>query len=149
MQRAYRPEAQNPARWRGNVDLAPPKPGKVVKVEHFEAVPIDSMPAFMKRLRIVDGMGARALEFAILTASRTGVVRAATWDEIDLDAAVWNITAVKMKSGRPHRVPLSGRAVEMLEMLPRFAAEPLVFPGSVAGKPLSDMTLTAPVYQNR
>lgn len=146
VQREYRPEGPNPARWRGNLDMALPAARKVANVEHFEAVPIDEAHAFMERLKVAAGMGARALEFAILTASRTGAVRAATWEEIDLAAAVWTVPGPKMKSGRPHRVPLSPRAVELLQALPRFEVadgEPdLVFPGT-RGKPLSDMSLTA------
>jgi integrase len=146
VQRELRPEGPNPARWRGNLDAALPRPSKVNNREHFEAVPIDEAHTFMERLKVAAGMGARALEFAILTASRTGAVRAATWDEIDLDTAVWTVPGPKMKSGRPHRVPLSLRAVELLQALPRFEhaeGEPdLVFPGA-KGKALSDMSLTA------
>jgi integrase len=142
MQRDYRPEGPNPARWRGNLDAALPKPSKVNRREHFEALAIDAMHAFAKRLREVEGMGARALEFAILTASRTGAVRAATWDEIDMRAKVWTIPAEKMKAGRLHRVPLSERAIELLEALPRLEGIDLVFAGKT-DKPLSDMTLTA------
>lgn len=146
MQREYRPEGPNPARWRGNLDMALPAAAKVSKVEHFEAVPVDEAFAFMQRLKAAAGMGARALEFAILTASRTGAVRAATWDEIDLAGAVWTVPGLKMKSGRPHRVPLSTWALDLLQALPRFEVldgEPdLVFPGA-KGKPLSDMSLTA------
>ena len=146
VQREYRPEGPNPARWRGNLDMALPAARKVAKVEHFEAVPIDDAHAFMERLKVAAGMGARALEFAILTASRTGAVRAAEWGEIDLAGALWTTLGAKMKSGRPHRVPLSPWAVALLEALPRFEVdegEPdLVFPGT-KGKPLSDMSLTA------
>ena len=142
MQREYRPEGPNPARWRGNLDVALPKPSSVNKREHFEAVAIDDMHAFMKRLQEAAGQGARALEFAILTASRTGAVRAAIWDEIDLEGCTWTTPGDKMKSGRPHRVPLSPRAVELLEALPRMAGTELVFPG-VQGKAMSDMSLTA------
>ena len=142
MQREYRPEGPNPARWRGNLDVALPKPSSVNKREHFEAVAIDDMHAFMQRLQEAAGQGARALEFAILTASRTGAVRAATWDEIDLEGRTWTTPGDKMKSGRPHRVPLSPRAVELLKALPRMAGTELVFPG-VQGKPMSDMSLTA------
>jgi integrase len=114
--------------------------------EHFEAVPIDEAHACMERLKVAAGMGARALEFAILTASRTGAVRAAEWGELDLAGAVWTVPGPKMKSGRPHRVPLSTRVLELLAALPRFEVaegEPdLVFPGT-KGKPLSDMSLTA------
>jgi len=146
MQREYRPEGPNPARWRGNLDAALPRPSKVNNREHFEAVSIDEAHAFMERLKVAAGMGARALHFAILTASRTGAVRAATWDEIDMAGAVWAVPGPKMKSGRPHRVPLSPEAVELLQALPRFEVEEgapdLVFPGT-KGKPLSDMSLTA------
>lgn len=141
-QRELRPEGLNPARWRGNLDAALPRPSKVNKREHFAAVPIDGMHAFVSRLRAMPGIGAQALEFAILTACRTGVVRAATWDEIDLASAVWSIPASKMKAGRPHRVPLSPRALELLQALPRSEKQQLVFPGA-RDKPLSDMTLTA------
>lgn len=145
--REYRQEGPNPARWRGNLDKALPAARKVAKVEHFEAVPIDGMFAFMERLKAAAGTGARALEFAILTASRTGAVRAATWGEIDLDAALWTIPADKMKAGRPHRVPLSPSAVKLLQALPRFKrddnAPDLVFPGARGGNPMSDMSLTA------
>ncbi len=142
VQRELRPEGLNPARWRGNLDAALPKPGKVARVEHHAALPIDDMHTFMQRLRKADGMGARALEFAILTAARSGEVRGATWQEIDLQAAVWSIDAERMKTDRPHRVPLSDRTLELLQALPRFEDSDLVFPGQ-SGKALSDMTLTA------
>ncbi|MBK7059171.1 MAG: integrase arm-type DNA-binding domain-containing protein [Rubrivivax sp.] len=142
VQRELRPEGLNPARWRGNLDAALPKPGKVAIVEHHAALPIDDMHGFMLRLRQAQGMGARALEFAVLTAARSGEVRGAMWDEIDLQAGVWSIAAGRMKSARPHRVPLSDRALELLQALPRFDGTDAVFPGAT-GKPLSDMTLTA------
>jgi len=142
VQRELRPEGLNPARWRGNLDAALPKASKVSRVEHHAALPINDMHAFMLRLRAAEGMGARALEFAILTAARSGEVRGATWAEIAPNDAVWTIPAARMKSGRLHRVPLSERALELLEALPRFEGTELVFPGA-AGKPLSDMTLTA------
>lgn len=143
VQREYRPDGPNPARWRGNLDAALPKPGKVSRVEHFAALPIDELHAFMKRLRAAEGMGARALEFAILTAARSGEVRGATWAEIDLTEGTWSVGAERMKGNRPHRVPLSDRALELLEALPRFEGCDLVFPGASGKKPLSDMTLTA------
>jgi len=140
MQREYRPEGLNPARWRGNLDAVLPKPSKVNNREHFEAVPVDDLHGFVKRLQAITGSSPRALEFAILTASRTGAVRAATWAQMDLQAKVWNCPAEIMKSGRPHRVPLSARAVELLKELPRFEGVELVFPGR--GGVLSDMALT-------
>ena len=142
MQREHRADGPNPARWRGNLDATLPRPMKVSRRQHFEAVPIDGVHAFVLRLQRLEGMSARALGFTILTASRTGVVRTAEWGEIDAHAKTWTIPGNKMKSGRPHRVPLSMHAVSVLEALPRFDGVPLLFPGS-GGKPLSDMALTA------
>lgn len=142
VQREYRPDEPNPARWRGNLDMALPKASKVAKREHFAALAIDDMHAFMQRLRQVQGMGARALEFAILTAARSGEVRGATWNEIDMQARVWTIPASRMKASREHRVPLNGRAVELLQALPKFEGVDLVFVGT-KNQPISDMTLTA------
>jgi integrase len=96
----------------------------------------------MARLREVEGMGARALEFVILTAARSGEVRGAMWDEIDLRAKVWTVPAERMKAGKAHRVPLSEPALALLKALPKVEKPGLVFP-SVKGGALSDMTLTA------
>jgi integrase len=142
VQREYRPDAPNPARWKGNLDAALPAAGKVAKVEHFAALPIDGMHGFVQRLRQVQGMGARALELAILTATRSGEVRGARWSEIDLQAGVWTLPPARTKASREHRVPLSAAALALLEALPRFEDVDLVFPGK-GDKPLSDMTLTA------
>ncbi len=143
VQRELRPEGLNPARWRGNLDAVFPKASKVSKTAHFAALPIDEMHGFMERLRQAEGTGARALELAILTATRSGDVRGATWGEIDLQRAVWTIPAGRMKADREHRCPLSERALELLEGLPRFEGTDLVFPGQRGDKPLSDMSLTA------
>jgi integrase len=93
-------------------------------------------------LRDVDVLGARALEFVILTAARSGEVRGAKWAEIDLRAKVWTVPAERMKAGREHRVPLSEAALALLKALPKIDAAELVFP-SPKGGTLSDMTLTA------
>ena len=142
MQKELRPEGLNPARWRGNLDMALPRLGKSVRVKHHAALGIDDMHSFMKRLADIQGMGGRALEFAILTAVRSGEVRGATWDEIDLKAGVWSIPAERMKSSRPHRAPLSAPAIKLLKSLPTYEGVDLVFAGK-EGKALSDMTLTA------
>lgn len=139
--RKYR-QGDNPAQWRGHLDKLLPKPSKVADVEHHAALPIGSMGAFMASLRAADGMGARALEFVILTATRSGEVRGATWPEIDLEAKVWTIPAERMKAGKEHRVPLCDAAVALLKALPRMAGTEVVFPGT-KGQPLSDMTLAA------
>lgn len=110
--------------------------------EHHAALPVGDVGAFMARLRTADGMGARALEFVILTAARSGEVRGATWAEIDLDAKAWTVPAARMKAGKEHRVPLSAEALALLNALPRMAATELVCPAPRGGQ-LSDMTLTA------
>lgn len=142
MQRGYRPEGLNPARWRGGLDKLLPAPRKVAKTEHHPALPLDALGAFMAKLREVSGMGARALEFAILTAARSGEVRGAVWTEIDLEAGLWVVPAARMKAGREHRVPLSEAAVALLKALPRDPENGLVF-FSPRGGALSDMTLSA------
>jgi integrase len=134
-------QGPNPARWRGNLDAALPKATRVTKVEHHAAVPVSAAPAFVSRLRMQAGMGARAVEFVILTAARSGEVRGATWREVNLDAATWTVPASRMKAGREHRVALSHQAVRLLKSLPPGKADELIFPG-LRG-PLSDMSLTA------
>lgn len=135
-------EGLNPARWKGNLDAALPKASKVAPVRHHAAVEVTEAPSFMKRLRLQEGMGARALEFAVLTAARSGEVRGAIWSEIDLSAALWTVPATRMKSGREHRVPLSKPAIKLLRSLPGNRT-PVghLFPGMRG--PLSDMSLTA------
>ncbi|WP_019571254.1 site-specific integrase [Thioalkalivibrio sp. ALMg3] len=135
-------EGENPARWKGNLDVTLPAPQKIRKVKHHRALPWKDVPAFMADLRGRDGMGARALEFAILTAARSGEVRKACWTEIDLDARVWTVPGDRMKTGKPHRVPLSDDAVALLEALPRFEGSDLVFTAPRGG-PLSDMSISA------
>ena len=135
-------QGPNPARWRGHLDKLLAKPGKVAKKENFPALPIDEAGAFMVKLRALEGGGPRALEFAILTAARSGEVRGAEWSEMDLEQAVWTVPADRMKAGKEHRVPLSPAAVSLLKKQPRMEGTDLVFPSRTLGK-LSDMTLTA------
>ncbi len=132
----------NPARWKGNLEHVLAKPGKVRKVEHYAALPWHEIGSFMLELRKREGMGARALEFAILTAARSGEVRLATWSEMDLNTKLWTIPAERMKAGRPHRVPLSDPVIALLESLPRFEGSPYVFP-AIRGGALSDMSISA------
>lgn len=134
-------QGDNPARWRGNLEVALPKPRKIAKVKHHAALPWQEVPAFMVELRKQAGLGARALEFTILTAARSGEVRGATWDEIDLDAKLWTIPAERMKAAKAHRVPLSPAAVAMLKDTPRLDGSPYVFAAARGGQ-LSDMTLS-------
>lgn len=138
----------NPARWKGHLENLLPTPTKIAKVKHHDALPAMAMRDFMQALRNADGQGARALEFAILTAARSGEVRGATWGEVDLNAATWTVPAERMKMGREHRVPLSAAAIRLLRaVMPRSTdgkvpADMPVFP-AVRGGELSDMTLSA------
>jgi integrase len=124
----------NPARWTGHLKELLPSRAKLAGVEHHSAIPYRDMPSFMAELRAKHGTSARALEFCILTAARTGEVLGAKWAEIDLDAKVWIVPAERMKGGREHRVPLSDRALSVLEALPREGD--FVFPGQRPDRPL-------------
>jgi integrase len=139
--RKYR-TGDNPARWRGHLDKLLAAPSKVAKVEHLAALPYSTIGSFVSELRKEAGMGARALEFAILTAARSGEVRGATLDEIDLDTGVWTIPAGRMKAGKEHQIPLSEDAKKVIRGIKREPGNNLLFP-SPRGKELSDMTLTA------
>jgi len=139
--REYR-TGDNPARWRGHLENLLPAKGKVTKVEHYPALPYAEIGAFMTDLRAQEGLAARALEFAILTAARTGEAIGATWGEINLAEKMWVVPAERMKAGKEHRVPLSGRAVEILGKMAELGdCEPgdYVFPGAKAKQPLSNM----------
>jgi integrase len=139
--RGYR-KGDNPARWKDHLDKLLATPGKVKKVEHLAALDYREIGAFMVELKQQAGVGARALEFAIITAGRSGEVRGATWAEVDLAAAVWTIPAGRMKAGKEHRIPLSDSAVELLRTLRTDDDCEMVFPNT-KGAALSDMTLTA------
>ena len=133
--------ADNPARWRGHLDKVLPAPAKVAKVGHHEALPIDHVGAFMRDLRAQAGVAAKALEFTILTAARSGEVRGATWGEIDLDAATWTVPSSRMKAGREHRVALSRQAVDLLKSMVQGNPDEVVFKAPRGG-PFSDMAMT-------
>lgn len=133
---------ENPARWKGHLEYVLPKPRKVRKVKHHAALPWQEVGAFMAGLRAREGMGARALEFAIFTAARSGEVRFATWDEIDFEVKLWTVPATRIKAGKQHRVPLSDPAVKLVKTLPRLDGSPYVFPAARGGA-LSDMSLSA------
>jgi integrase len=135
-------EGPNPAIWKGNLQMILPAPTKVAKVEHHAALPISEVGAFMVGLRRENGIAPRCLEFAILTAMRSGEVRGVTWSEIDLHSKVWTIPGSRMKAGREHRVPLSEPAIALLRALPRAESIDLLFPSPTGGM-LSDMALTA------
>jgi integrase len=116
--RGYR-HGEHPARWKGHLDHLLPARGKVAPVEHHAALPYHDLPAFMAALRQPGGLAARALEFTVLTAARTGEVIGATWPEIDFQGRLWTIPANRMKAGREHRVPLTDAALAVLGQLRR------------------------------
>lgn len=124
------------------IDKALPK--QRVRVKHHAAMPYSELPALMRELKDGDSTGKIALRALILTACRSGEIREARWNEVDLESKTWTIPAGRMKAGREHVVPLSAAAVTAFEeMLPyRRDAQSLIFPGQSRGKPLSDMTLT-------
>ena len=134
----------NPARWKGNLEHALPRPSKVRKKTHQASLPWQRMGEFMAELRRREGMGAKALEFLILTAARSSEVRLATWSEIDLKAKLWTCPPEHMKARKAHRVPITEPAVKLLERLPRMEGSEYVFP-AVRGGALSDMTIAAVV----
>ena len=139
--RGYR-QGENPARWKGHLSELLKTPSKIAKTKHHAAIAWRDLGAFMANLRKQEGMGARALEFAILTAARSGEVRGMKWDEVNFDDNIWTVPADRMKAGREHRVPLSDVAIKLLNNLPRIDESALVFPAPRGGQ-LSDMTLTS------
>jgi integrase len=132
----------NPARWAGNLRELLPAPDRVAKKDNQPAVQIEDAPRWFAAIKDREGMGARGLEFAALTATRSQEIRGARWDEIDMAAGIWTIPAERMKKEREHRVALSDEAKALLEALPRFADNPMVFPAPRGGE-MSDMTLSA------
>jgi integrase len=130
----------NPARWRGHLDKLLPKRRKLTR-GHHAAMPYPEVPEFIGRLREREAVGAIALEFAILTAARSGEVLGVRWAEFDLESKVWTIPAARMKAGREHRVPLSSRALAILEAVAKGRTGVFVFPGQRPGKPLSGMAM--------
>jgi integrase len=138
--REYR-DSDNPARWRGHLDKVLPPTRKVAKVRHHPALPYKDIPAFMADLRQRDSISARALEFTILTAARTGEVVGAKWDEIDDDNKVWTVPADRMKAGVEHQVPLSDRALAILKDIPRDGD--FIFVGMKPTEGLSNMSMLA------
>ena len=109
----------NPARWKGNLDMSLFAPSKIAKPVHYAALPVDQIHGFLQEMKTKDWIGAKALLLIIYTVARSGEVRGATWDEINFDAKLGTIPAERMKSGKAHTAPLSESAIELLESLPR------------------------------
>lgn len=131
----------NPARWRGHLDKLLPRPSRLKKVTHHPAMPYAEVPGFMAELSKNGSVSALALQFLILTATRTNEVLQAQWQEIDLKNAIWTIPPERMKARREHRVPLSDAAMNILAAVPKIEGNPFVFPGARHGRPLSNMAL--------
>ncbi len=142
--RGYR-KGDNPARWRGHLSKLLPARSKVRKVKHHTALPYVELPDFLVALRAQGGIAARALEFTILTAARTGEAIGATWDEIREDEKVWVVPDNRMKAGKEHRVPLSNPVLAILTELKsnKNFDEEFVFPGGKHAKPLSNTAMIA------
>lgn len=138
--KGYR-SGENPARWRGHLDKLLPKRQKLAR-GHHPALPYAEAPGFMTTLADVDGMGAKALRFTILTASRTGETRLAKWSEFDFDAKVWTVPEERMKAGREHRVPLTEAALAIAKELHETRVGDFAFPGQKRGRPISEGTMT-------
>jgi integrase len=126
----------NPARWRGHLDKLLPKRAKLTR-GHFAAMPYGDVPAFVAGLRERPAIAARALEFCILTATRSGEALAARWDEIDLESKIWTIPPARTKAAREHRIPLSDRTLALLREMEAARAGDYVFPGQRPGRSLS------------
>jgi integrase len=139
--RGYR-KGENPARWRGHLDNLLPARSKVRAIKHHAALPYGELPEFITALREQEGVAARALEFTILTAARTGETTGASRAEINPAAKVWTIPAARMKAGREHRVPLPPRALTIIDDVVTTDTK-FVFPGGKLGKPLSNMAMTS------
>ena len=136
--RGYR-GGENPARWRGHIAQILPPRSRLTR-GHHKAMPYEAIPAFVAKLREREAMAALALEFVMLTATRTSEVLGATWAEVDLDKAIWTVPATRMKAGKEHRIPLSLRAVEILEAVKPLKQDSL-FPTDKGGK-LSTMAMS-------
>jgi integrase len=136
-------QGDNPARWKGHLENLLPKPSRVAKVRNQPALPWAHIPGFMARLRKIDSIPARALEFTILVAARSGETLGARWSELDLDERLWTVPPERIKSKREHRVPLSDRAVKILAMMSLWSRDDdgFVFPGAKAGQSLSNMSM--------
>jgi integrase len=136
--------SENPARWRGHLQKLLAAPNKIARVDHHAALPWREIGTFMAELRDQEGVAARALEFVILTAARTGEVIGATWSEFDIRTAVWTVPAERMKAGREHRVPLSDAVLSVMKAVAPMRDDHFggwIFPGGRIGRPLSNMSM--------
>jgi integrase len=139
--RGYR-QGENPARWQGHLENLLPRKSKVRRVRHHPALPYAELGIFMADLRQQNGIAARALEFTILTAARTGEVIGARWDEINLTEKLWVVPSARMKAGQEHRVPLPPAALAILEAMRAIRTGNFIFSNTRGGQPISNMAMT-------
>ncbi|WP_386684569.1 tyrosine-type recombinase/integrase [Loktanella sp. R86503] len=132
----------NPATWKGNLQQLLPTPSKISKTTHHGALALKDAAEWYRALSLRDSIAPVALQLLALTAARSGEIRGATWQEIDLSAGIWTIPADRMKMDREHRVPFGSAAMKLLKSLPRHSGTDLIFPGQ-SQKEMSDMTLSA------
>ena len=133
----------NPARWKGHLKSILPSPQKIVEVKHHKAMPYEELPTFLSDLKLMDGMGARCLEIAILTCLRTNECTGAKWSEIDLNKQLWTVPKERMKKGVEHRVPLSDTAMQLITNLSEQRTNDYVFPSSSNNGSISNGTMDA------
>ena len=133
----------NPARWRGHLSVILPSPQKLKDLKHHAALPYSELPAFMQVLSNTDGVGARALSIAILTASRTTEVLQARWDEISFHERSWTIPKERMKAGIEHRIPLSDQAIKIFRLLESHRMGDWIFPNRTNGHHLSNAGMSS------
>lgn len=134
-------KGDNPARWRGHLDNLLPSLNKRHRIKHHPALPFEQMSELVSSLQVQEGIAARALEFLILTAARTGETIGAEWNEIDLRGGIWTIPASRMKTSTEHRVPLAHRAMVIVLAMEKIKQNDYVFPGQKAGRPLTNMAM--------
>lgn len=139
----YVDERPNPFRWKGNLNIVLARPSAVAPVQHYPSMPYEQVPAFWPSLQTMPGVSSMAMQWLIMTWSRTGETLGAVWNEIDLRKEIWSIPKERMKMRRPHRVPLNEPALLVVEEAAklRTRSNPYVFPGQKIGQPLSNMVL--------
>jgi integrase len=132
----------NPARWKGHLELTLPNPNKISQVEHHAAIPYIEIPSFYEKLCRYDDIAAMSLRFAVLTAVRTQNARLATWDQVDIETRTWKIHRTLMKKkDEEHRIPLSDECVVLLDKMKKIAVSNYIFPGIKEKKPINENAL--------
>ena len=132
-------DASNPATWKGNLSIRLPQKSKVAPVKHYSSMPYSDLPIFVKYLNSLELISARAIQFLILTGCRSGEVRGVEWQDVSLRDELWTIPAVKTKSGRSHRIPLSSHSLQILSNMKTDSE--YIFPNKL-GRPLTDVALS-------